>query len=133
MDNNKIIYFSFIGIGIIGLLILIIGIIYLPFNLPIQDNTLSQDEFNEKLYNYRIKSLGFKFIIIGLFLIFITIVHTIINNYSLKEEPLKNNLDNIPEIQNPKIAILIKKWTGKSAEEIDLIRKDFFAAKKKSS
>ena len=132
MNNNKIIYFSPIGIGIFGLIILIIGIIYLPFNLPIEDNTLSQDELNEKLYNYRLNSLGFKLIIGGFFVIFITIVYTFFIN-NVKEEPSKINLENIPEIQNQKIAILIKKWTGKTVNEIDLIRKDFYAAKKKSS
>lgn len=130
MNNNKIIYFS--PIGIFGLIILIIGIIYLPFNLPIEDNTLSQDELNEKLYNYRLNSLGFKLIIGGFFVIFITIVFTFFIN-NVKEEPSKINLENIPEIQNQKIAILIKKWTGKTVNEIDLIRKDFYAAKKKSS
>jgi hypothetical protein len=127
MNNNKIIYFSPIIIGIFGLIILIIGIIYLPFNLPIEDNTLSQDELNEKLYNYRLNSLGFKLISGGFFVIFITIVYTFFIN-NVKEEPSKIN-----EIQNQKIAILIKKWTGKTVSEIDLIRKEFYAAKRKSS
>jgi hypothetical protein len=127
MNNNKIIYFSPIRIGIFGLIILIIGIIYLPFNLPIEDNTLSQDELNEKLYNYRLNSLGFKLISGGFFVIFITIVYTFFIN-NVKEEPSKIN-----EIQNQKMAILIKKWTGKTVNEIDLIRKEFYAAKRKSS
>jgi hypothetical protein len=147
MNYYKIIYFSSFFIGFVGLILLIVGFIYVPSDLPKQTISLSQDEFNKTLNNYRINSLGFKLIIsgasiiifsIGIMLIFRSLID---ENESVPKSILKNKITLLETTQNnqtsdleinEKKAKLIKLWTGKTPEEIAIIRKDFLGAKKYS-
>jgi len=155
MNYYKIIYFSSIFIGIVGLILLIVGIIYIPNDLPKEPVALSQEDFNKSLNNYRISSLAFKLIIAGasilVFSMVVSLIVNLLNNEDISLLPdnqivpksiLKNKItsSDINQNQQPstneiseKQARLIKQWTGKTPEEIAQIRKDFFHSKKHSS
>ena len=158
MNYYKIIYYSSIFTGIVGFILLLVGIFYIPNDLPKQTVALSQEEFNKDLNNYRINSLGFKLIMSGasifIFSIAISLIVNFLNDENINLLPnnelkpksiLKNKitLSDTTEIKQSSInkqpnnseisekkAKLIKQWTGKTPEEIAKIREDFFHAKK---
>jgi len=148
MDYNEIINLTSIGLLVIGLIILVIGIIYIPNNLPTGTVILSQDNFNKTLNNYRLNSLGFKLIIVGSSILIIGIISLLINIFYWKGDiKIVNNQTNIKKIVNNQTNIkkieenhfderqikLIKQWTGRTPEEVEKIRKDFFAAKRNTN
>jgi preprotein translocase subunit Sss1 len=144
MDYNEIINLTASGLIVIGLIILIVGIIYIPNSLPGNSVILSQDDFNKTLNNYRLNSLGFKLIISGASILIIGIISFLINIsfhsftkiHNIDSNIILHNNQQVPDkiIEdspiNQRNLRLIKQWTGRTPEEIRKIREDFFKAKK---